>query len=275
MALRHRWVGWNDQNALLFDAGGGPIAVEPDATLFALGGASWPRLGADGGWVEPFRRRGIPIEPLRASNAGVLIDWSPMFRERFAGVPLKRIRATAGGRSVRGEALVTVTGLEGGAIYGLAPELAAGGALRLDLRPDLETEVLVQRLARADRKHSLANRLRQKAGLGPAAIGLLREATGNRLPTGPEALARLIKDVILPVTGLASLERAISTAGGVSFTALDARFMLRDMPGCFVAGEMLDWDAPTGGYLLQACFATAVAAANGLDAWLAMQPLHA
>lgn len=262
---RSEWLGWDDAGALRFaDAG----AESPDATILALGGASWPRLGATGGWVPILAARGVAISPLRPANCGFSAAWSEPFRRRFAGQPLKGVALAFAGRLSRGEAVVTGYGLEGGAVYALAAVLrdaiAAEGraVLTIDLRPDLAVEDLAGRLARPRRGGSLANVLRKAAGLGPVAANLLREA--GDVPAEPMALARRIKALPLTLHAPQPLERAISTAGGVALSAVDGDLMLRALPGVFVAGEMLDWEAPTGGYLLQACFATGVAAARGV-----------
>jgi uncharacterized flavoprotein (TIGR03862 family) len=276
---RVRWLGWAADGALrLHDDATGDFSERFDGTILALGGASWPRLGSDATWVPVLAADGVAIEPLQPANVGVLTDWSDFLREKFAGQPLKRIALTIGERRVRGEAMITRTGLEGGAIY------VAGEAIRavlsngpaeiiIDLRPDLATEPLAERLAEAPSKQSLGNTLRKAAGLDAAAVALLNEAAGkaNPLPRTPIELAMRIKAVPLVVTGFAGMDRAISTAGGVAFNSLDDHFMLRTRPGVFIAGEMLDWTAPTGGYLLQACLATGIAAADGARSWLDRQ----
>jgi uncharacterized flavoprotein (TIGR03862 family) len=226
-----------------------------DAMILALGGASWPRLGSDASWVTQLRRRGVAVNDFVPANCGIAIPWSPHFRERFAGEPLKRIAVTSGGRSVRGEAMVTENGLEGGAIYALTPELRRTGKLSLDLRPDLSITSLEERLSRPRGKDSRSNWLRKSAGLSPVAIALLREAA---VP----ATADAIKQVALTITGTDTLARAISSAGGVALSEINQGFELKAWPGVYAVGEMLDWEAPTGGYLLQACFSTAVAAAK-------------
>jgi uncharacterized flavoprotein (TIGR03862 family) len=275
---RHRWIGWADDGALLFETPDGVDAERPDATVLALGGASWPRLGSDGSFADVLARAGIAIAPLRPANAGVRVDWSDVFRNRFEGTPLKRIALTLAGQTVRGEAMVTRTGLEGGGIYALsgpirdAVDAADKAVLHVDLRPDLSTAALTAKLGAPRGKQSLSNFLRKAASLAPVAISLLHEAQagGARLSgLPPQELAELIKAVPVRLAGVADIARAISTAGGISFDALDAHFMLRKKPGTFVAGEMLDWEAPTGGYLLQACFATGGAAGQGALAWLA------
>lgn len=269
--LRHHWRGWDDEGALLFETPDGPRSVRAGAVLLAMGGATWPRLGADGGWVPPLEALDIAITPLQPSNCGFLIRWSPHLIDRYAGQPLKRIALNFRGKSIKGEAMISRSGLEGGAVYALGREvreiLPRGPArVRLDLRPDLDLRTLAAALARANPRDSMANRLRKAAGLSPQAAGLLREQ--GSLPQDPEALAQAIKAVRLEVTGLAGLDRAISSAGGIAMDELDPHFMLRRLPGVFAAGEMLDWDAPTGGYLLQASFATGIAAAKGILARL-------
>lgn len=271
---RWRWTGFGPQGELLFDTPeGGQSCPAPNAVLLATGGASWPRLGSDGLWTGATDAIGIGRTPFAPSNCGVRIDWSAHFAGRFQGVPLKRIALSIGDRTVRGEAMITESGLEGGGIYALSPDirqaLETQGApvLTLDLRPDLETAALAARLARPRGKNSLSNHLRKSAGLAPAAVALLQEA-GER-PDNAEALAARIKALPLPVAGLAGLERAISSAGGISWESIDGSYMLTGHPGIFVAGEMIDWDAPTGGYLLQACFATGLAAAHAIEAHLA------
>jgi uncharacterized flavoprotein (TIGR03862 family) len=274
--LRHRWLGWDERDALLFDAPGGRVAVQADAVVLALGGASWPRLGADGGWVDILRNAGVAVAALRPANCGFIARWSDAFRERFHGHPLKRIALSFGGQSVRGEAIVTRQGLEGGGIYALSAPLreaiaATGEAmLRIALRPDLSEAQLRERLQAPRRKQSLSTFLRKSVNLSPVAIGLLHDAALGRVGAMDAAeLAALIEAVPIRLAGTASLDRAISTAGGVSFDALDDTYMLRQQPGVFAAGEMLDWEAPTGGYLLQASFATGAAAARGALTWLA------
>jgi uncharacterized flavoprotein (TIGR03862 family) len=278
--LGHRWLGWDADGKLLFETAEDRIAVESTCTVLALGGASWPRLGSDASWVTPLQQAGIAFAPLEPSNCGVRVAWSGVFRARFAGSPLKRVSLSVGGETSRGEAMITADGLEGGAVYALsAPirnELHANGAavLIIDLRPDESTEALLQRLLGKGRgKQSFATYLRKALSLDPPAVGFLQEAAhaaGMQLSAAsPDAVAALVKAIPVRATALAPIDRAISTAGGVSFDAVDQSFMLRARPGTFVAGEMLDWDAPTGGYLLQACFATGRAAALGALAYIA------
>ena len=268
---RSRWTGWAE-DGLRFDTPEGERSQRADAVVLALGGASWPRLGSDGawtGWIEG-------VEPFRPANGGFDVAWSPAFADRFAGQPLKSAAFSFGGRSVRGEAMIARYGIEGGAIYALSAALrvavAADGTavLTVDLRPDVSVEQLAARLDGSRGKDSVSNWLRKAAKLSPAAIGLLREIPGE-VPTGADKLAKRIKAVRLTLTGAQGLERAISSAGGVRFDAVDDRLMLKARPGVFVAGEMLDWEAPTGGYLLQASMASGVAAARGALDWLASQ----
>lgn len=275
---RH-WVGWDAQGRLRFE-GGEPVDghAPPDVTVLALGGASWPRVGSDGGWVSVLEASSLAVKPLRASNCGVVVDWSPVFRERFEGTPVKNVVVTVGPASVRGEIVITRDGIEGGPVYAVTTEIRTAldtgrAELRLDLAPDLSHDRLVARLGSKRSKETQSTWLR-RAGFVPVAAGLLREATANRLPGDPADLATLAKDLPVPVQTTMPLARAISSAGGVAFDELDDHFMIRSRPGTFVAGEMLDWDAPTGGYLLQACFATGAAAGEGArDWWTASRPI--
>jgi len=273
-ALRHRWTGWDERGRLLFQTPDGLRGVDAGATVLALGGASWPRLGSDGAWVETLAAKGVTITELRPANSGFTVAWSDIFRARFEGQPLKGIALSFGSRTARGEAIVTRTGIEGGAIYALSADLreamikSGQVTLHVALRPDLAMSDLIARLSVPKGKQSISNFLRKAAHLSPAAIGLLQEAakaSGLSLSsTSPADLARLINAVPIQLTGVAPIARAISTAGGISFDELNADFMIRRLPGTFAAGEMLDWEAPTGGYLLQASFATGAAAGRGV-----------
>ncbi|MBR0857400.1 NAD(P)/FAD-dependent oxidoreductase [Bradyrhizobium liaoningense] len=277
-AFRHRWTGWNDDGRLAFQTSERVRAIAANATVLALGGASWPRLGSDGGWTTILADKGIAISPLRPANCGFIVAWSDVFRTRFEGQPLKGIALGFGAHSLRGEAIVTRAGIEGGAIYALSAELreaigASGEAvLHVALRPDVDRAELTRRLSASRGKQSFSNFLRKAAQLSPIAVGLLQEATigtGQSLSAvSPEQLAALINAVPIKLTGVAPIARAISSAGGISFDELDADYMIRKLPGVFAAGEMLDWEAPTGGYLLQASFATGAAAGRGVLAWL-------
>jgi uncharacterized flavoprotein (TIGR03862 family) len=277
--LRHKWTGWNPDGSLTFEAAEGSTYLTAKATVLALGGASWPRLGSDGGWVDVIHNAGIGVTPLRPANCGFTCAWSELFRERFAGQPVKRIALSHEGFSARGEMIVTEAGLEGGAIYALSRalrstiECEAHAELMVDLRPDVSDDTLAHALDTSRGKQSLSNHLRKTVKLAPVAIALLHEAARQQnlrlAHMNSATLARFIKAVPLRLTGISLIERAISTAGGVPFEEIDGRFMLKRRPGVFVAGEMLDWEAPTGGYLLQGCFATGAAAGHGALAWLA------
>ena len=277
-ALRHRWTGWDENRRLRFLAPDGQRAVEARATVLALGGASWPRLGSDGSWVELLAAKGVRVSPLRPANSGFTVDWSDIFRGRFEGQPLKSVALTFGKHAVRGEAIITRRGIEGGAIYALSAELreaiihSGQATLSIALRPDIETSDLTSRLSAPRGKQSLSNFLRKAAQLSPLGIGLLQEAakaSGVSLSSlSPIDLAGLINAVPIQLAGVAPIARAISTAGGIAFDELDSDFMIRRLPGIFAAGEMLDWEAPTGGYLLQASFATGAVAGRGVLKWL-------
>jgi len=277
-AFRHRWTGWDVEGRLEFQTPGGDAAVAASATVLALGGASWPRLGSDGGWVDILAAKGVAISKLRPANSGFTVAWSDVFRDRFEGQPLKGVALTIGAHTVRGEAMMTRSGIEGGAIYALSAELREAvlslgqATLTIALRPDLDTSGLTTRLSGTRGKQSLANFLRKAAQLSPVGIGLMQEAaiaSGRSLAAlSPAELAALINAIPVQLNGIALIDRAISTAGGLSFDELDQNFMLRKLPGVFAAGEMLDWEAPTGGYLLQGSFATGAAAGRGLLEWL-------
>ncbi|SNB64493.1 hypothetical protein SAMN07250955_10492 [Arboricoccus pini] len=252
--------------------------VSPRATILALGGGSWGRLGSDGSWLETLETLGIGCAAFRPSNCGFGMAWSDSFRQRFAGTPLKRLRLRFAQWESQGELVVTQAGLEGGALYALSgpirdqAALTGSASVTLDLLPDRDEAALTQRLAKQPTQQSLSNRLRKATSLPPVAINLLREVRGSDLPREPAALAALIKNLPLRLSGPIGLERAISTAGGVRWEEIDPSFMLRRLPGVFVAGEMIDWEAPTGGYLLQACMATGAAAGEGALQYLARSP---
>jgi uncharacterized flavoprotein (TIGR03862 family) len=277
-ALRHRWTGWDAEGRLRFQTTDGMRIVDARTTVLALGGASWPRLGSDGAWAEILAAKGVTLSPLRPANCGFSVAWSDIFRDRFEGLPLKSAALSFGTHTVRAEAILTRGGIEGGAIYALSAELREAIAkdgeatLHVALRPDLDAEDLIARLSAPRGKQSLSNFLRKAAQLSPVAIGLLQEAgiaTGRQPASlSPADLAHLINAVPIKLTGIAPIDRAISTAGGIAFDELDKDFMIRRLPGVFAAGEMLDWEAPTGGYLLQACFATGAAAGKGALKWL-------
>jgi uncharacterized flavoprotein (TIGR03862 family) len=276
--MRHRWTGWDKDGQLMSQIPDGRHVVDAGATVLALGGASWPRLGSDGGWVNTLAAKGVAIAALQPANCGFTVAWSSIFRDRFEGQPLKGIALSFGSRTVRGEIVITRGGIEGGAIYALSADLrevvigSGHATLRIALRPDLEMSDLAARLSVPKGKQSFSNFLRKAAHLSPVAIGLLQEAaivSGAPLSSlSSENLAGLINAVPIKLNGIAPIARAISTAGGISFDEIDADFMLRRLPGVFAAGEMLDWEAPTGGYLLQASFATGAAVGRGVLKWL-------
>lgn len=250
---RWRWTGWSG-TAARFETPEGPRLVRAGATVLALGGASWPKLGSDGRWTGPLAATGTPLEPFAASNVGYRVAWSPAMARHF-GAPVKPVVLSAGGESVRGECVVTARGLEGGALYALGPALRRDAVLTLDLLPDRDIADIAARLARPRGRLSLANHLRRQPGLSPVKIALLREAAPETLGH-PEAMARALRALPLPLLGPNPIAEAISTAGGVAWTGLDADLQLVARDGVFCAGEMIAWDAPTGGYLLTACLAT-------------------
>ncbi|WP_275786371.1 TIGR03862 family flavoprotein [Pararhizobium gei] len=271
---RHRWTGL-DGSHLVFDTPGGSLQVSCDAVLLSLGGASWPRLGSDGEWSGILTCNGVDIAPLRPANCGFDVGWSTVFKDRFAGAPLKSVKVTSEAGSFSGEFVVTRHGIEGSLVYAHAAalrdrlELGQAADLVVDLVPGRDAARLAQDFARQGGKASLATRLRKAAGLEGVKAALLREIVPEAAQLRPEAVAMLIKGLPIPLVSPRPIAEAISSAGGIRFTALDDRFMMKALPGVFAAGEMLDWEAPTGGYLLTACFATGRAAALGLVEWLA------
>lgn len=274
--LRHRWLGWRDGALLFTDATGQEVLVRPAATLLALGGASWPRMGSDGGWTHTLAEKNIAVAPLRPANCGFVVPWSDYFAERFAGQPLKPVAADAGNGMRQGEIIITRQGLEGGLIYALSAQLrdriAQNGhaLLTLDLRPHMTRSQLMQKLATVRSGESLSGKLR-RAGFAPLAAALLREClSAEKLKSpGNATLAGWLKALPVRLSATAPLARAISSAGGIKRQEFNDDFMLTAFPGVFAAGEMLDWEAPTGGYLLQSCFSTGHAAAQGMMKWLA------
>jgi len=261
LRTRAEWTGWSADGGLLING----EVVRARAVVLALGGASWAKLGSDAAWVPALEGQGAEVAPFRAANCGFDVAWSPVFRERFAGEPLKNVALKQGGRTARGDAMVAGYGLEGGAVYALSARLrdaieAHGSAvLTIDLRPDIPVETLERRLHAPRGGQSLANFLRKAVKLAPVEVNLLREAHGLDLPDTPAGLAAAIKAAPIALTGVQPLGRAISAAGGVRFESLEG-LALKHRPDVVLAGEMLDWEAPTGGYLLQACFASGVAA---------------
>ena len=277
--VRHRWSGWGGDGALRFSTPRGERALHADAVVLALGGGTWPQLGSDGAWAPLLAARGVAVAPLLPSNCGFDAGWSGHFRARFAGTPLKTVVASFAdrlGRTFRmeGELIVTETGVEGGLIYALsAPlrdEIAATGAatLHLDLAPGRDAARLLEELAHPRGRRSLSSHIQSRTGLKGVKMGLLRELVPAADFVDPARLAAAIKALPLKLVAARPLAEAISSAGGVAFEALDERLMLRALPGVFCAGEMLDWEAPTGGYLLTACFASGRAAGLGAVRWL-------
>lgn len=271
--MRHRWQGWDADGVLCFDTPDGTIRFRTDAVVLALGGASWPRLGSDGGWVPLLRRRGVPVSPLRPANCGFDVDWTPRFREQFAGQPVKPAVLTVGAHGLPGEFVVTRTGIEGSAVYAHAAALRdrierdGTAVLTLDLAPGRELARLTRDLGKPRGSRSMANHLRRAAGIEGVKAGLLRECLPAETFASAERLAEGIKALPLRLRAPRPIEEAISSAGGVPFAALNDDLMIRALPGVFCAGEMLDWEAPTGGYLLTACFALGRAAGIGAAAW--------
>jgi len=270
---RHRWQGFSD-GGYLFQTPEGDLVVQPEAALLALGGQSWPRLGSDGRWVDWLRNEAVPVHDFQPANCGFDVNWSAVFHERFAGAAVKSVVATSPAGSTQGEFVVTQHGIEGSLVYAhaaaLRDALASGQSAELivDLMPGRALERIERDLAKQDAKTSLANRLRKGAGLDGVKANLVRECGDDADLRDPARLARLIKALRIHVVAPRPITEAISSAGGVAWDGIDEHYMLRQRPGLFVAGEMIDWEAPTGGYLLTACFATGRAAARGIADWL-------
>ncbi len=276
--VRHRWRGWDQEGKLLFTSPQGPRNVHADAVVLALGGGSWPHLGSDAAWVHILAEHKIPIAPLKPANCGFDVRWGEHFRTKFAGHPVKTVRITVktiDGTLVqhRGEFVVTATGVEGGVIYAVSSHLrdcierTGSATLRLDLAPDRSLQRLLQDLSRPRGKRSVATHLQRHAGIAGVKAGLLREAVPNEVLADPARLAEAIKALPIVLESARPLDEAISSAGGLLFEALDGNLMLRSLPGVFCAGEMLDWEAPTGGYLLTGCLATGRLAGRAAAAW--------
>ncbi len=276
--VRHRWCGWDEQGRLRFLTVEGISLVQADATVLALGGGSWPQLGSDAGWVKILSERQVPIVPLQPANCGFDIRWSEHFRAKFAGHPVKTVALVVKGRdgtTIRrmGEFVITVNGVEGGIVYMVSASvrdmIAIGGmaTVWLDLAPDRTVKQLEHDLSRPRGKRTVATHLKRYAGITGVKAGLLREVAPNDVFTDPARLAAVIKSLPLTLVAPRPIEEAISTAGGLSFEALDDNLMVRSLPGVFCAGEMLDWEAPTGGYLLTACLATGRLAGGKAAQW--------
>ena len=261
---RWRWTGW-DGPAATFETPEGPARLTADATVLALGGASWARLGSDGAWADRLAASGVPLAAFAPSNVGLSVRWSDHMAQHF-GAPVKAAALRAGGAVSRGEFTISVRGLEGAGVYALTPPLRAGAALTLDLVPDLTADRAAARLARTG-KASVSNRLRKALRLTPAAIALAQE-WGRPLPADAQALAAALKALPVRHDGLRPMDEAISTAGGIRRDGLTDDLMLTARPGVFAAGEMLDWEAPTGGYLLTACLATGRHAGRAAADWI-------
>jgi uncharacterized flavoprotein (TIGR03862 family) len=278
--MRHRWSGWAPGGALRFATPSGTVEVAADAVVLALGGASWPRLGSDAAWVPLLEARGVEVTPLLPANCGFDVPWSEHFRGRFAGAPVKSVALSAAGQSHRGEFVITRSGIEGGPVYALAAVLrdaiAVRGAatLTIDLAPDRELARLARDLARPRGSRSLATHLRRTVGIEGVKAGMLREGLPLEVLADPGRLAVAIKALKLRLTAARPIAEAISSAGGIAWSMLDDDLMIRTMPGVFCAGEMLDWEVPTGGYLLTACFAQGRQAGAGAAAWLLGRGAH-
>ena len=273
--MRHRWCGWTERGALRFATPQGEQSIDPHAVVLALGGGSWARLGSTGAWVPLLTQRGVPVAALQPSNCGFDVGWSEHFRTRFAGHPVKSVVATCADSSgmayrQQGEFVVTANGVEGSLIYALSARVrdkitASGSAvIHLDLAPGMEMQRLVAELSRPRGARSMANHLRSRLGIEGVKAGLIRELVSAQDFADPARLGAAIKALPLRLIAARPLDEAISSAGGVAFEALDERLMIRSLPGVFCAGEMLDWEAPTGGYLLTACFASGRAAGLGV-----------
>ncbi|MGO7172052.1 TIGR03862 family flavoprotein [Rhizobium leguminosarum] len=273
LRTRHRWTGFADEG-YAFETPEGRSIVHCDAALLALGGASWPRLGSDAAWVPWLAGRGVEIDTFQPANCGFVVGWSGNFSERLAGEPVKSVTATSKAGTFPGEFVITGSGIEGSLVYthtaALRDRLLNHGSavLTLDLAPGRTIDRLSRDLARQDTKSSFSNRLRKGAGLDGVKAALLRELAPERDRTDPERLAGMIKALPVPVIETRPIAEAISSAGGIRWSGINENYMLKALPGTFVAGEMLDWEAPTGGYLLTACLATGRAAARGIEAWL-------
>lgn len=271
--VRHRWLGWAG-DALRFATQAGEIQARADATILALGGGSWPQLGSDGAWQSWLSARGIDVRPLVPANCGFEADLSRNFRTRHAGAPLKNIAANFGGTRRMGEAVIADYGIEGGLIYALSAPLReaiahdSGAILELDLLPQQSAAQLAALLAKPRGSRSLSSHVKSSLRLDATKAALIRECTDAATMADPMRLAAALKALPLRLTVARPLAEAISSAGGIAFDALDRHLMLHDLPGTFCAGEMLDWEAPTGGYLLTACFASGLVAGDGAVAWL-------
>ncbi|MGE7958975.1 TIGR03862 family flavoprotein [Pseudomonas sp. NPDC089530] len=273
---RHRWLGWNVDGSLRIHGPEGEQPVQADALLLALGGGSWARLGSDGAWIRPLEQRGVQLAPLQPSNCGFEVQgWSELLRAKFAGAPLKNVAIGLSDDTPRlGECVITETGIEGSLIYALSAPIReainrhGSATVHIDLLPDRSRDRVQAALSKPRGSRSMAKHLHSQLGIDGVKAALLRELTGAECFADPALLATAIKALPLTLVRTRPLDEAISSAGGVMFEAMDQRLMLKQLPGVFCAGEMLDWEAPTGGYLLTACFASGRAAGLGLLEWL-------
>jgi uncharacterized flavoprotein (TIGR03862 family) len=277
--LRHKWCGWSHDGSLRFETPDGETSVNPNAVVLALGGGSWARLGSTGAWVPLLIERGVAVAALKPSNCGFDVNWSEHFRTRFEGFPLKSVIvsfADSKGNTFhkQGEFIVTATGVEGSLIYAISAQLrdeieANGSAvIKLDLAPGWSLQRLRDRLSQPRGSRTLSGHLEKAVHIKGVKAGLLREFGLKEEFADTEWLASTIKELPIPIIAPRPLDEAISSAGGVLFEELDEHMMIRSIPGVFCAGEMLDWEAPTGGYLLTACFSSGLAAGLGALVWL-------
>ena len=278
--LRHKWMGWNPDKSLRVKFPDGEKAIQTDAVVLALGGGSWSRLGSDGVWIPWLKQAGAQVEPLKPSNSGFDVSWTSHFRERFDGHPVKSVALSFGEFRQQGEFIITKEGVEGGLIYSasalLRDEIDARGkaVMSLDLAPDRTLGWLVERLSKPRGSRTMSSHLEKTVGIKGVKAGLLHEFVIKEEFSNPEQLASSIKNLAVPLIATRPLDEAISSAGGVTFESLDKHLMLHSMPGVFCGGEMLDWEAPTGGYLLTACFASGYAAGQGVLEWLETKTDH-
>lgn len=272
--LRHKWTGFLPDRSLQFETPDGNVTINADAIVLALGGGSWARLGSDGAWVDELRQAGAQVEPLRPANCGFDVNWSPHFREKFEGQPVKSVVLSVGDFRQQGEFIITKEGVEGSLVYAASALLRDGieakgsAVMMLDLAPDRTHEWLVERLSRSRGSRSMASHLEKAVNVRGVKAGLLREFVSKEDFMHLQPLAHFIKNLPIPLIATRPLDEAISSAGGVTFESLDENLMLKTMPGVFCAGEMLDWEAPTGGYLITACMASGYAAGQGVLRWM-------
>ena len=272
--LRHKWTGFLPDGSLQFETPDGTVGIKADAVVLALGGGSWARLGSDGAWVNWLKQAGAEVEPLRPANCGFDVNWSEHFREKYEGQPVKSVVLSFKTFHQQGEFIITKEGVEGSLIYAasamLRDEIEANGSvvMMLDLAPDRTHEWLVERLSRSRGSRSMASHLEKAVNIKGVKAGLLREFVSKEDFTHLQPLAHFIKNLPVPLAATRPLDEAISSAGGVTFESLDEHLMLKHMPGIFCAGEMLDWEAPTGGYLITACMASGYTAGKGVLKWL-------